>query len=238
MTSPPAGIGVPIWGTNENGPPAWGVLESTAITAVPFALPMLSVSHRALAGRDGVPATFTSRLVGFDSGTAPSSKPISWRAKAPVGGVSGDTDPVSNRLFDLKVATAEVAMHLERAWRSGLFRQLDDLLDEDSWHADDPLPTTASYRTFLRLVIVLGLPRRPSIGCSQIGNLIASWRRAEDRLTIECRADDDLRWVLSRYTDGDRESAAGICKLANLRSRLAPYRPEVWFLGDEEPLRS
>jgi hypothetical protein len=225
-------------GVSELGPQRWNAAVASGQTGPRSGPETGSVSPFALLGPDRVPAIFVPRLVGFESGSAPSSQSIAGQGQRALADHSTVPDPVADRLFDLKVATADVAMHLEQTWRSGLFRQLDDLLSDDSWHADDALPTAASYRTFLRLVILLGRPRRPSLGCSEAGNLIASWRRGEDRLTIECRADDDLRWVLSRHADGDHESAAGICKLAKLQSRLAPYQPEAWFVADETPPRS
>jgi len=202
-----------------------------------FRHPQASASAVALAFGDpaGVQASFQARYRGFGSGAPSAAVNPDWKALP-----SSRADPhaeVFDRLIDLKVSTATIAMHLQDAWRTGLFRQLDDLLDEENWHPGDTLPTPDSFRTFLRLVIMLGRPPRPGLGCTDSGNILASWRRTEDRLTIECRLDDELRWVLSRRLLGETESAAGICKVKNLRSRLAPYEPEVWFVAHDKHSR-
>src|SRR5260221_2404322 len=114
-----------------------------------------------------------------------------------------------DRLVELKVETSRIAMHLETAWRSGLFRQLDGLLDVENWETSDTLPTTASYLTFLRLLVLLGKPRRPGLGATDSGNIIASWTVAENRLTIECQPGDRVRWIIVRFLEGGKISTAG-----------------------------
>jgi hypothetical protein len=194
----------------------------------------MSVSLMAMTAGEQVPTTFGLRPIGHEALGAPSALALDviirgWATVPPES-----ADPIADRLFHLKVATAEIAMHLEGAWRSGLFRQLDDLLDEDSWRIGDTLPSPESYRTFLRLVVGLGRPIRPSLGCDDDGNIIAAWGRGSDRLTIECRQGDKVRWVLTRRLGDDLESAAGTCKLENLLSRLDPYEPGTWFHADDK----
>ena len=50
-----------------------------------------------------------------------------------------------------------------------------------------------------------------------------------DRLTIECKPLDHVRWVLIRHLNGERESAAGETMLLRLLEVLAPYEPQRWF---------
>src|SRR5688572_28873507 len=69
---------------------------------------------------------------------------------APVA--QNEEEQVFNRLVALKVLTSGLAMHLERIWRAGLFRSLDNLLDVEDWDFSDDLPTVESFRTFLRMV--------------------------------------------------------------------------------------
>ena len=154
---------------NEGRAPDWNALEAPANRESSLGRPRVSASPFALLGIDRVPATFTSRLIGFDAGSAVSTHYASVGSGRWVSDFSSTPDYVSNRLFDLKTATAEVAMHLETAWRSGLFRQLDDLLDDESWDIGDVLPSHASFRTFLRLIVDLGRPNRPSLGCGDEG---------------------------------------------------------------------
>lgn len=144
------------------------------------------------------------------------------------------TDPaakVYDRLVDLKVSTSGLAMHLDSAWRAGLFKQLDHLLDADDWDFSDDLPALASFRTFLRLIIALGSVPRPSLGATATGELIAVWVTGTDRLTIECMANDQVRWIVTKGTGQDRISGAGRNTAGTLMGYLKPYQPEIWF-GD------
>ena len=131
----------------------------------------------------------------------------------------------ADRLTSLKAATAEAAVQLDSVWRSGLFRQLDELLDDETWDAADTLPTLASYRTFLRVIAALGHPSRPSLGCGDNGDIIASWVRDGDQLTIECHDGGQLKWALARVVSRETQVAAGTCDVATLPPRLVRYEP-------------
>ncbi|WP_158912693.1 hypothetical protein [Caulobacter sp. S45] len=130
-----------------------------------------------------------------------------------------------DRLVDLKVKTSSLAMHLETAWRTGLFNELDQLLDADEWDLSDTLPKVESFVTFLRTTIFLGKIRRPGLGATCDGHILAGWITGKDRLTIEYRPDDQLRWVLT--ADGSTKS--GSCAASNLKTDLAAFQPNRWF---------
>lgn len=134
-----------------------------------------------------------------------------------------------DRLVALKVHASQVAMHFADDWRSGLFSQLDCLLDEENWHFEDKLPQQESFRTLLRTVIYNEIRRRPGLGLSPAGNLIAAWTVERDRLTVECMVRDQLRYTLIKYVDEERVSAAGQAPAQYLRKYIAPYEPEVRF---------
>ena len=133
-----------------------------------------------------------------------------------------------NALAASKIRTATVAMHLEQDWRTRFFSQLDNLLALDSWDADDVPPSPESFTTLLRMILFLR-GRRPGLGATATGNFIATWTEGQDRLTIECKPADQVRWVLIRHLDSDRESAAGETTLPRLLNVLAPYEPQRWF---------
>lgn len=141
--------------------------------------------------------------------------------------------PIEERLYDAladaKTTTAQIAMHFDGDWRDRLFHQLDTLLEADAWHSDDQPFGAESYLTFLRILLLIRPLRRPGLGVSNAGNLIAAWTRGDDRLTIECLPQDKARWVVACTIDGDRELAAGDTAVARLPETLAPYRPERWF---------
>jgi hypothetical protein len=137
------------------------------------------------------------------------------------------------RLFDslsrVKVLTAQVAMHLQREWRDRLFRQLDNLLKPEDWHeADEPIQEE-SFSTFLRTIIHLHPGRRPGLGLSDRGYLIAAWTAGADKLTLEFLPRDGIRWILTCNVDGEKERAAGETFVARLPQVLASYHPSRWF---------
>lgn len=140
-----------------------------------------------------------------------------------------DSEVVFDRLVALKLATADFVAHLGEAWRAGLFKRLDDLLDADEWVFSDEMPSIGSFKTLLRMIIHNGVQKRPSLGATHDGRIIASWRGGDDRLVVESFPNDEVRWVASCTIDGKRVSAAGTSPVSFLRTALTPYHPEVWF---------
>ncbi len=139
------------------------------------------------------------------------------------------------RLFDalacVKILTANVAMHLDREWRDGLFRQMDSLHDPAEWESDDEPVQQSSFATFLKAILSLKPERRPGLG-SYSGHLIAAWTTGQDRLTIEFLPNDHVRWVLSEYRDGESDRFAGQTPVARLAEGLRPHTPERWFSNE------
>jgi hypothetical protein len=132
-----------------------------------------------------------------------------------------------------KIRTATVAMHLDHDWRIRFFRQLDTLMDIDNWEKDDLPVTDASFGTLLRMLLFIRSKRRPGLGITNDGNIIAAWTVGKNRLTIECRAYDQVRWVVVIYDGEERESGAGETHLPRLMHVLAPYQPQRWFADEE-----
>lgn len=132
-------------------------------------------------------------------------------------------------LASFKIKTAAVAMHLDRDWRAKLFQQLDNLLDVENWESDDLPPQLASFLTFLRLLVLLRPDKRPGLGATYDGKMIATWTSGTDKLTVECLSNDSVRWNLSVTIDGEIERAAAVTPLRRLGQVLKPYQPERWF---------
>jgi hypothetical protein len=146
-------------------------------------------------------------------------------------------DQLSARLSAFKKMTATIAMHLDTLWRQDLFATLDRLLDPEDWDADAfELPTEASFSTFLRMIIYLHPTKRPGLGLAPNGRMVAAWRKGHDRIVIECMDKDEVRWVLSRYVDGERESGAGQVLLHRVPDVTAPYDPEPLFTDGDKIL--
>jgi hypothetical protein len=159
--------------------------------------------------------------------------PSALAKQAPQG---SNQTPLQQHLFDtlanLKMRTALLAVgHLNPGERSRLFKHLDSLLDSENWDSADALPTEASFITLLRMVLFLG-GRQPALGITSGGNFIATWTEGDDRLTIECKPEDRVRWVLVQKLDGQRESAAGETTAKRLPEVLSPYDPpKRWFVN-------
>jgi hypothetical protein len=143
-----------------------------------------------------------------------------------------DHELVFDHVVALRMLAANYVMHLDEAWRSGMFKQLGNLVDADEWDFSDELPSPASFKTFLRMIIHNQVKLRPGLGATSDGNIVAAWTTGRDRLTVECMPNDDVRWVVTRYLDGVRKvSSANTAPVDQLRALLAPLKPEVWF-GD------
>lgn len=152
--------------------------------------------------------------------------------------------PLETRLFDalaaVKILTAQVAMHLDGEWRTKLFAQLDSLHDPEEWEAGDEPINQSSFQTFLKAFLAIKPARRPGLGLSHTGNLIAAWTTGRDRLTIEFLPEDRVRWVLAQYRDeGEPDRFAGQVEVSRLVQGLAPHHPKHWFFhaSDNQPAR-
>lgn len=145
-----------------------------------------------------------------------------------------DEQRVFHALATAKVLTSQVAMHLEKTWREKLFKQLDLLHETDDWEAGDKPVDKNSYATFLKAIIALKVSRRPGLGMSAAGNLIAAWTAGPNRLTLEFLPNAKVQWIVGRTIADEEERAAGVTPIRRLAAVLAPYSPEVWF-ADANP---
>ena len=103
-------------------------------------------------------------------------------------------------------------------------------MDIENWEEDDAPVARESFNTLLRMLTLIKPVRRPGLGSTSSGHIIAAWTNQTNRLTIECLPSDRVRWVLSHVIDGICESAAGEVQLIRLQAVLAPYSPNLWFL--------
>lgn len=147
---------------------------------------------------------------------------------------SGKVISLEERLYEArascKIKTAAVAMYLPDEWRSRFFSQVDNLMGVENWEDEDTPITEASFSTLLRMLLLIWPVKRPGLGATSEGHIIATWSLEKDRLTIECLPNDRVRWVVSKYIEGNRESAAGDVRLNRLYAVLEPYEPKRWFV--------
>ena len=146
---------------------------------------------------------------------------------------SNENKPIEELLYDAlagaKIYTSQVAMHMDRVWRDKLFRQLDSLLDREEWVEEYVPLQQASFATFLKVMFLFRPGRRPGLGLSATGNLIGAWTDGDRQLTIECLANDVVRYVFSHPVDGRFERTAGETTVARLCAVLGPYEIASWL---------
>jgi hypothetical protein len=139
-------------------------------------------------------------------------------------------EKLKNKLAALKRLLSSIAMYLEGDWRLRLLKTLDALLDPEDWNSESTLPSEQSFSTFLRMIIYLHPTRRPGLGLSLKGHFLAAWSHEGARIVIECLAQDEVRWVLSRTGEyGIKESGAGKVLIHRIPDVTAGYEPESLF---------
>ena len=143
---------------------------------------------------------------------------------------------LEEQLFDAvsraMIAIASVGMHLDKQWREMLIAQINGLHDLAEWYKGDEPLGESSFRTFLKAILQIKPERRPGLGLSSEGNLIAAWTRGRNQLTIEFLRDDRVRWVINRSHDGESERFAAMISVSRLLSVLQPHDPGYWFFGE------
>ncbi len=154
--------------------------------------------------------------------------------------VAAKSDTIEGQLAEKRTAfkrvAASVGMHLDPDWRNRLFSKLDSLIDPEEWDCDFALPSEQSFSTFLRMIIYLHPTKRPGLGLSAKGHFLASWSNLDDRIVIECLANDEVRWVLSRAAGDLRESGAGRTKIYRIPDVIHPYEPDHLFRDGDKIL--
>ena len=163
-----------------------------------------------------------SRIRQLRSPVAPSMRPLQLHERS-----------LEEKLFDatagVKVMTSQVAMYLDSQWRSKLFKQIDLLHDVDEWeHGDEPLQRE-SFATFLKAICELKPQKRPGLGLTSSGQLIAAWTAGSSRLTIEFLGNSRVNWVISRMIDDEIEHYVGDTTVSRLAAGLGPHHTEEWF---------
>ena len=120
-------------------------------------------------------------------------------------------------------------MYLEAQWRNKLFAQIDSLHDEDEWEYGDKPLQRDSFATFLKAICDIKPKRRPGLGLTPNGLLVAAWTEENSRLTIEFQPRNRVRWVISRTVDNEAEQFVADTNVSRLRTSLQPHNPSEWF---------
>jgi hypothetical protein len=160
------------------------------------------------------------------------ARKLNFSAALDIGRPKSLEERAYDRLSEFKILTSRVAMHLDDAWRTGLFGQLDFLLKTETWPEDVALPSTESYSTFLKFLIYLRPHKRPSFGVGGNENLVATWRDGDARLFVDFQHGDDIRWAATQTVAGRQESTAGQSSITRLMPHLGAFQPERWFAAN------
>lgn len=130
----------------------------------------------------------------------------------------------AERLFDAtagaKIWAASVAMRLDRSTRDRLFRQLDEIHDEDEWYEGDSPIALESFKSFVRAIIAGVISGKPGLSLTPQGNIIAIWSGEDSRLSIEFQPHNLARFLWRQNVDGDVERLAGTTAITRLPALL------------------
>jgi len=134
---------------------------------------------------------------------------------------------------DLKILTSHYAVeHISAETRKQLFNQIDWLLDPEGWEEGDRFANSESFKVLVKFMLNSHPRQAPSLGLTDDGNLVASWRFGDNRLVLECLPDSHIKWFVSCVFDSAPERASGeVPSLKRLLDVLLPYKKAGWFKG-------
>ena len=149
--------------------------------------------------------------------------------------INGECESTAEKLFSAtagaKIWASCVAMRLNRDVRDRLFRQLDNLHDADEWFEGDAPVDLASFKCFVRAILLGVISGKPGLSLTPQGNLIAIWSDESGKLAIEFQPGDAIRYLWTQKIDGDVERATGISTIRRLPVVLSPLELKNWFSG-------
>lgn len=155
-------------------------------------------------------------------------------SQANIRNTSHNGRSLEESLFDAraiaKILTSRISMYLQEGWRDKLFYQLDNLLDPDEWEPEDKPLQEQSFDTFLKAICDLRPAKRPGLGLSYSGNLIAAWRANEsDRVSLEFAPTGRVTLIGSRFIDGEPVSFSARAPVSALKKTLVSLNCAEWL---------
>jgi hypothetical protein len=124
----------------------------------------------------------------------------------------------------LKIATSQVAMHLQPEERIALFGELDRLLDFTHWEDESSKIDVEAFRTFLRFLIFARPKDLPNIGVAPEGHVLASWHLADTSIFVEFLPEDQCSLIVRSRSDRGDETLAWRGHVAALRDVITRNR--------------
>lgn len=152
------------------------------------------------------------------------TKPLSIPTKSPRASDAKtlhSSPSLEAQLFDnaaeLKIALSHIVMHLAPEWRAIIFRQLDSLLDINSWQDDSAFIQKSTFTTFLRFIIFAAPTRLPSLGVGLTGHILAAWNNGDQRIAVEFFPEDKAAATFVKQGTYAREALAWRGHVADLK---------------------
>lgn len=133
---------------------------------------------------------------------------------------------------DVKIATSQVSMHLNRAAIKKIFNQIDLMHDVSEWSIDDQVINVNSYRSFLKWFLFVNPTKGPGLGLSHQGNLVAAWMNKLGRLIVEFHPNEQAKWMIKSEINGQIETGSGQSSILRLPEVLAPYKVKTNFFQE------
>ena len=161
-------------------------------------------------------AAHPSPSASFRSSTRANYDPTARTPQPQAGTFTTSSSSLSEMLFDartnLKVAVAAYAMHLRSEDRQRTFEEIDFLLNEDGWYAEDSLPARESFVAFLKWSIFSRNWSWSSLGLSSDGDTQAAWVDC-DRVMTARFTPAFVHWTFRDGAGSEQEAAAGYTRL-------------------------
>jgi hypothetical protein len=130
---------------------------------------------------------------------------------------------------DVKIATSQVSMHLDRAAIKKIFHQIDLMHNVNEWNIDEQVINVNSYKSFLKWFLFVNPTKGPGLGLSHQGNLVAAWMNKLDRLILEFYPNEQAKWMIKSENNGEIETGSGQSSILRLPKVLAPYEVKTNF---------
>ena len=121
------------------------------------------------------------------------------------------TERLVAHLVRFKLLLSLYSRYLSEEWAAGIKSQLDFLFEPSEWPEDEPLPTEASFTTFLQFKITGQIDARPSLGVSPDGRMVASWITESAQLSAEFD-ETGILWGAVKVVDGQQLVLSGYLK--------------------------
>lgn len=133
-----------------------------------------------------------------------------------------------------KIELSRVSMYLNDEWIKGMCGQIDDLMDIEEWDDEDHPIDVRSFVTMLRMILFINPrpERRPGLGATTEGNIIAMWTGIDERISIECLPGDNLLCIGSRKIDGDRKIYSSNTNTRDISTFLDSFNTHKLFGND------